>query len=150
MINCPDGSTATGSGYASSGSGLYKDDIFWLDWTCGGTTQFNPGDEVRKSWTGPSGITISATVSNITAAITPYNTGVWFGDTLNQLYGGPNPIGLANLNAGEDPSFDISFSMALNGVPIEADIVTAEAEDTADASRRICDLDNRWRSLATH
>ena len=129
-VTCPTGSSATGGGYASSGSGQYRDDIFWLDWNCGPTSQFNPGDVVQKTWTGPNGIEITATVSNITQTLHPYNTGNWVGDRLDELYGGVNPIGLRNLNASEDPTYDVTFSMTLNGVPISADIVTAEAEDT--------------------
>ncbi|EKV03555.1 hypothetical protein Lepto7375DRAFT_5860 [Leptolyngbya sp. PCC 7375] len=129
-VICPTGSSGTGGGYATSGDGLYLDDIFWLDWNCGVNTQFNPGDVVQKTWTGPHGIEIIATISNITQTLHPYNTGTYFEDRLNTLYGGVNPISLSNLNDGEDPTYDVTFSMTLNGVPIEADIVTAEAEST--------------------
>jgi hypothetical protein len=131
-ITCPVGSTATGSGYATGGIGQYitKNAIYWLDWSCGAITQFKPGDTVTKTWTAPNGISVTATVSNITKTLHPYNTGSWGGDKLDDLYTGVNPIGLRNLNASEDPSYKITFSMTLNGVPIPSDIVTAEAEDT--------------------
>jgi Surface adhesin CshA non-repetitive domain 2/GEVED domain len=131
-ITCPVGSTASGSGYATGGIGQYitRNAIYWLDWSCGATTQFNPGDTVTKTWTAPNGISVTATVSNITKTLHPYNTGSWGGDKLDDLYTGVNPIGLRNLNASEDPSYKITFSMTLNGVPIPSDIVTAEAEDT--------------------
>ena len=129
-VVCPTEGAGAGSGYASSGSGIYKNDIFWLDWSCGGVSQFNPGDVVQKTWTSFHGIEITAIVSNITRTLEPYNTGNWGGDRLDELYGGVNPIGLSNLNGGEDPSYEITFSMTLNGVSIPADIVTAEAEDT--------------------
>jgi hypothetical protein len=131
-ISCPVGSTATGSGYATGGAAQYltKNSIFWLDWSCDTNSQFIPGDTVTKTWTGPSGISITATVSNITKTLEPYNTGSYFGDKLDDLYNGVNPIGLANRNNGEDPSYKVSFSMTLNGVAIPSDIVTAEAEST--------------------
>jgi len=46
--NCPVGTTATGSGFATAGSGLYKDQLYWLDWSCGAVSQYNPGDTINK------------------------------------------------------------------------------------------------------
>ncbi len=37
---------------------------------------------------------------------------------------------MRNAIDGEDPSYTVNFSMSLNGVPLQSDIVTAEAEDT--------------------
>lgn len=130
MVNCPTEAAGSGSGYATSGTGLYKNDIFWLDWSCGAVTQFNPGDTVNKSWTLSNGLQINAQISNITAAIAPYNSGDWGGDTLDNLYSGVNPIGLVNVTDSQDPTYTVSFSASLNGVSIPADIVTAEAEDS--------------------
>lgn len=130
IVNCPTEATGSGSGYASSGTGLYKNDIFWLDWSCGVVTQFNPGDTVNKSWTLGNGLQINAQISSITAAMAPYNSGDWGGDVLDNLYSGVNPIGLVNVNQGEDPSYTVSFTASLNGVSIPADVVAAEAEDT--------------------
>jgi uncharacterized repeat protein (TIGR01451 family) len=131
-ITCPTGGLGTGSGYATSGSGQYltKNSIYWLDWSCGATTSFNPGDIVTKTWTAPNGISITATLSEITKALTSYQVGSYFGDKLDDLYGGVNPIGLFNAQYGEDPNYKISFTMSLNGRPIPADIVTAEGEST--------------------
>jgi uncharacterized repeat protein (TIGR01451 family) len=131
-ITCPAGTVGTGSGYATSGLGQYitKNSIYWLDWSCGSTTQFDPGATVTKTWTAPNGISITATLSGITKALTGYNTGSYSGDKLDDLYSGINPIGLINVQDGEDPNYSISFTMSLNGRPIPADIVTAEAEST--------------------
>ncbi len=130
-VSCPAGSAS--DGFATGGSGAYRDEIYWLDWSCGGTTRFDPGDEVTKSWDAGKGLVITATLDNITAPIRPYDTGDWGGDTLDDLYSGINPIGLANATAGTDPQFDVSFAATLNGVPIDADIVVADAEDSSAA-----------------
>jgi uncharacterized repeat protein (TIGR01451 family) len=131
-VNCPVGTIATGSGYATSGTGTYfgRNAIYWLDWSCGTTKTFVPGDTVTKTWTAPNGIGIKAILSNITKTLGPYSTGAYGGDRLNKLYGGVNPIGLSNVINGEDPTYKVSFSMTLNGVAIPADIATAEAEST--------------------
>jgi choice-of-anchor A domain-containing protein/uncharacterized repeat protein (TIGR01451 family) len=131
-ITCPPGGLGTGSGYATGGNGQYitKNSIYWLDWSCGAATRFNPGDVVTKTWTAPNGISITATLSEITKALTSYRVGAYAGDKLDDLYSGVNPIGLANLQYGEDPNYKISFTMSLNGRPIPADIVTAEGEST--------------------
>ncbi|MGB2746906.1 MAG: CshA/CshB family fibrillar adhesin-related protein, partial [Thiofilum sp.] len=132
IVNCPPEAAGSGSGYASSGTGLYKNNIFWLDWSCGGVTQFNPGTIVNKSWILTNGLQITANLSNITATLAPYNTGDWGGDLLDDLYGGLNPIGLSNKVFGEDPTYDISFSASLNGVSLPTDVVIANAEDTGE------------------
>lgn len=135
-VSCGTESAGNGSGYASSGTGQFRDSIFWLDWSCGANTQFNAGDVVTKSWDVGSGIIITATLSNISnGALLPYNSGDWWGDTLNKLYGGVNPIGLGNVSVTDSSGidFDVIFSATLNGNPIPADIVVAEAEDTGNA-----------------
>ena len=135
LVNCGTEAAGSGSGYAAGGTGIYRDQIFWLDWSCS-AAQFNPGDTISKSWTVGNGFIISATISNLTEIIVPYNTGNWIGDTLDDLYSGVNPIGLTNLielpsGSAPDPTYDISFTATLNGIPIPADIVAAEAEDTS-------------------
>lgn len=134
LINCGTEFSGSGSGYATGGSGIYPNDIFWLDWSCGAVSQFNPGSIVRKSWTLGNGLQINAQISNITATLTSYNTGSESGDQLDNLYSGLNPLGLANLNAGADPSYTITFTTTLNGLGLPTDIVTANAEDTGAAN----------------
>ncbi len=129
-INCGTETPGSGSGYATGGTGLYRNSIFWLDWSCGAVTQFTPGALVSKSWDLGNGVIVSATISNLTAAVSPYNTGSWGGDTLDDLYSGLNPLGLSNTVPSVDPDYDISFSMTLNGNTLPMHIVTAEAEDT--------------------
>lgn len=128
-ITCPAGSISTGSGYATGGTGLYKKDIFWLDWSCGAVTQFNAGDTITKTWTTPNGLAITGQMSNLTAAVQTYNTGAWSGDRLVSMYSGVNPIGLTNVTASQDPQFQLTFTTTLNGVALPNQIVIADAED---------------------
>ncbi|MFS4439131.1 CshA/CshB family fibrillar adhesin-related protein [Paracoccaceae bacterium GXU_MW_L88] len=119
-----------GSGFATGGTGQYKDEIFWLDWSCGSTTTFPANSTVTKRWSVPGEIEITATISARNVAISPYNTGQWRGDILDSMYSGVNPIGLANTVNGQDPAYSVSFSATLDGRPLPLDIVVAEAEDT--------------------
>ncbi len=132
-LTCPTGTAVL----APSGTGVYRNNIYWLNWSCGATSQFNPGDTITKTWTTLTGATITATIRNITKAIRPYNVGDWGGDKLDDLYGGINPIGLLNVVASEDPTFDVSFSVLINGVAVPADIVTADAEDTGNSNESL-------------
>lgn len=132
-ISCPAGSTATGSGYASGGSGGFRDEVFWFDWNCGGTTSFPAGSTVAKSWSLPNGTIVSATITGITQSISPYSSGDWTGDMFPSVYGGVNPVGLINTVSGEDPSYTLSFSVTHGGVPVALDFVAAEVEETASA-----------------
>jgi len=126
--NCGTGSSSTGSGYASSGTGAFKDSIWWFDWSCGGAV-FSFGDVVNRSWSLPGGISVTAQITDISQTIRPYNTGDWVGDELINLYGGLNPIGLANDVTEQDPTFNISWSASVGGRPIPVDLILADAED---------------------
>lgn len=127
--NCPQGSTATGSGYAATGLGQHTGEIFWLDWSCGGTTSFAAGGTINKSWNLGNGLIVTGTVTNITLGISSYSTGVWAGDRLDDLYSGVNPIGLGN-GAGQNAGYRLVLSATLNGVTIPLNYVIADAEDT--------------------
>ncbi len=136
-ITCPAGTTATGSGYATGGTGTLRESVFWLDWSCGATTVFAAGDIVNKSWTLPSGIVITGQISAITEPITPYVTGTWVVDVLDDLYSGVNPIGLQGVNGGADPTFTLSLSSSYNGSALSLPFVIADAEDTSRVEESI-------------
>ncbi len=130
IFNCPTGSTATGSGFASGGTGLYQEQIFWLDWTCGGVTSFPAGSIINKSWDAGDGLVITGQVTNITnAAISAYATGNWSGDILDDMYPGVNPIGLGGAG-GVDPSYRVTYSATLNGTAVPLRYAVADAEQT--------------------
>lgn len=132
IINCPAGSSATGSGFAASGTGANLGRIFWLDWSCGGTTVFPAGATVNKSWDAGDGLVITGQVTSITAALQSYATGGWGGDILDDMYAGLNPIGLRN--NGTDPQFALALSATLNGVPVALRYVIGDAEDSGGAA----------------
>jgi uncharacterized repeat protein (TIGR01451 family) len=130
-INCPTGTTATGSGYAASGTSTFAGQIFWMDWSCGGTTVFNSGAVVNKSWTVGDGLTLTGQITGATKDLLPYTVGTWGGDTLQLRHAGLNPIGLRNTdNGGEDPAFNLTLSGSLNGSPVALRYVMADAEDS--------------------
>ncbi len=130
-ISCGTGSSATGSGFAVSGSGQFTEEVFWLDWDCPGNATFPAGSTVTRSWDVGDGTVVSATLTGPTFSLQPYDTGSYFDDTLPGLYGGLNPIGLRGSFNAETPQFDISFSATHNGVPIDLDYVFADAETTS-------------------
>ena len=133
-INCPTGSTATGSGYASTGTSTFLNQIFWLDWSCGGTTTFGTGATVNKSWTVGDGLIVTGQITGSTAPLAPYTTGSWAGDTLDDLHSGVNPIGLRPANVGDDPLYNLTLSATLNGVPVSLRFVAADAEDAGTSN----------------
>lgn len=132
-INCPSGSSATGSGFASSGSSGKVGQLFWLDWSCTGTSQFNAGAIVNKTWTAGDGLTITAQITGLTKALRPYTPGEWSGDTLQVLHAGLGAIGLRNGVDSEDPQFNLALSATLNGSPASLRYVMADAEDSGGA-----------------
>lgn len=153
IINCPTGSTATGSGYASSGSGANLNRVFWLDWSCGTTASFGAGTTVNKTWTVGDGLVITGQVTGITAAIRPYASGEWGGDLLDNLYSGVNPIGLRNVDGTANLQYSLSLSATLNGMAVPLRYVLADAEDSGGAatseSIQVTTTGSAWSTLET-
>ncbi|WP_088307431.1 CshA/CshB family fibrillar adhesin-related protein [Novosphingobium sp. B 225] len=153
-INCPTGSTATGSGYASSGTSAKVGQIFWLDWTCTGTAFFNAGATVNKSWTVGDGMAITGQITSITQDIRPYTVGEWGGDTLQLLHAGLNPIGLVNYIPSGDPQFNLALSATLNGSPVSLRYVMGDAEDsdgpTTNESISATSNGTAWQTIETY
>ena len=129
--SCPPGTTSTGSGYSATGSGAFLNQIFWLDWSCGPTTDtFATHSPITKTWDAGDGLIITGRLTGATAPLKPYATGSWSGDILDNLYSGRNPIGIGNAFASHDPQFSLQLSATLNGVAIPLRFVAADAEDT--------------------
>lgn len=149
VYNCPTGSTSTGSGYATGGTGSFQNQIFWLDWTCGGVTNYPAGSVINKSWNAGDGLVITGQVTNITFGLTPYTTGSWSGDLLDDMYPGVNPIGLRGTNDGEDPQFRVVYSATLNGVPVPLNYAIADAESSDGAAEGLAGTTNgtNWTLL---
>ncbi len=133
-INCPSGSSATGSGFASSGTSTRPGQVFWFDWSCGGTSNFNAGAIINKSWNAGDGLVITGQITGLTQGLRPYSPGEWGGDTLQLLYAGLGQIGLRNNPDTTDPQFNLALSATLNGVPVSLRYVVGDAEDSGGAS----------------
>lgn len=147
-INCPAGSTATGSGYAASGTSSYAGQIFWLDWSCGGTALFNKGATINKSWTVGDGMAITGQITGITQDISSYTVGTWGGDTLQLLHAGLNPIGLRNNIDGTAPSFNLTLSATLNASPVSLRYVLGDAEDGSPGESLVATTSGTaWQSV---
>lgn len=150
-ISCPTGSTATGSGYAASGTSAFVGQIFWLDWSCGGTTLFNKGATVNKSWTVGDGMAITGQITSLTDDISSYTVGTWGGDTLQLLHAGLNPIGLINTTTGTGPSFNLALSATLNSSPVALRYVLGDAEDASPAESIVATTTgSAWKSVETY
>ncbi len=153
-INCPSGSSASGSGFASSGSSAKPGQLFWLDWSCTGTSQFNAGAIVNKTWTAGDGLTITGQITGLTKALRPYTPGEWSGDTLQLLHAGLGAIGLRNAVDTEDPQFNLALSATLNGSATSLRYVMADAEDSggAIASESVAATTNgsNWQTVESY
>jgi len=150
-INCPAGSTATGSGYAASGTSAYKGQIFWLDWSCSGTVLFNKGATINKSWTVGDGLSITGQITSLSDDIEPYTVGTWAGDTLQLLHAGLNPIGLRNYTNATAPSFNLALSATLNASPVSLRYVLGDAEDASPAESIVATTNGTlWQSVESY
>lgn len=147
-ISCPTGSTATGSGYAASGTSTFAGQIFWLDWSCGGTTLFNKGATVNKIWTVGDGMAITGQITNLSQDIRSYTVGSWSGDTLQNLHAGLNPIGLRNNVDTTAPSFTLALSATLNASPVSLRYVLGDAEDASTGESIVATTNgSAWQSV---
>lgn len=151
-INCPTGTTATGSGYAASGTSSLVGQIFWLDWNCGITIMFNKGATINKAWSLGDGVVITGQISNLSEDIRPYTVGTWGGDTLQNLHAGLNPIGLRNNIDGIDPGFSLTLSATLNSSPVSLRYVMGDAEDSSGPFESIVATTSgtAWQTVETY
>lgn len=131
QVTCPVGSSSTGSGFASSGTGIFRSRIYWFDWSCGTTLVFLTGNTITKTWTLPDGIVVTGVISGITADLRPYDTTSNASNLFNDLYGGVNPIGLQSVTANIGADFDISYSATQGGAQIDLEYVAVDAETTS-------------------
>lgn len=147
-INCPSGSTSTGSGYAASGTSTYVGQVFWLDWNCGTTTLFNKGATINKSWTVGDGVAITGQITSLSEDIRPYTVGTLGTDRLQTLHAGLNPIGLRNNVDGIDPSLTLTLSATLNSSPVSLRYVLGDAEDASTGESIVATTNgSAWQSV---
>lgn len=125
--------TQTGGGFATSGQGRYKSDVFWLDWSCG-VAQFNAGDVVAKTWILPSGLRLTGRLHDVRGSMRPYQLGQNPNDSLRRLYQGPGWVGLANSyqnSLGNSPYVGFSLTLELRnaeGALLPYDLTTVASE----------------------
>ncbi len=144
------GSSSSTAQYATSGTGLYKNLIFWLNWDLNGN---GLGDDIisnntTRTFNIGNGIVLTGTISNYSGSpqIRSYVTGTWMGDKLDDLYGGVNPIGISNL--GSVVTYTITFNATKNGVAFTLPgLIVAEAEDLlgTDQFDQFTTSGNDWR-----
>ncbi|MDD2868337.1 CshA/CshB family fibrillar adhesin-related protein [Neomegalonema sp.] len=150
-----------GSNFATTGAGLYKSEIFWLDWACGGVDRFYAGDVVAKTWTLPTGYRVRGVLSQISnpMAVSPLLNG--FYDSLQHLYGGATNIGLKTAlpNASSSPHAPFRLNLELfsptgASTPYDLTTIAAEAEDlTGDNESLTLTVDapgEPWRITDIH
>ena len=86
--------------YATSGSGKYRGELYWLDWS-----GFTVSEGATKTFTLPGDITITATFSkhpdnSAFPVLSPYRSGNYSGDKLDNAYTMPagEQVGLSGVN----------------------------------------------------
>jgi len=139
--------------FATGGTGLYKDSIFWVSWGTPGDNVFagktvTRGFNVGSPATPANRMDITCTLSNAVATagtqyLGIYTPGNYQGDGLDELYniGGnqpgqganPNTLRVGLATAGSSTvEFDLSCSATLGGAPFPLrGLVFADAEATA-------------------
>ncbi len=144
--------------YATGGSGLHRNRIFWVDWGTNGEDIFGGrtitrGFNIDTPATAANRLDITCRISNVartrgTNGLFVYAPGDWRGDGLDELYniggndpgdgvgvnGNPNTltVGLRTNNAST-VEFDLSCSATLGGAPFPLNgLVFADAEASAN------------------
>lgn len=136
--------------FATGGTGLYRDSIFWVNWGSGnvfGGKTVTRGFNVGTPAAAANRLDITCTLSNAVATsgsqyLGVYTPGGYQGDGLDNLYNiggsqpgqGANPnsltVGLATANGGT-VEFDLTCSATLGGAPFPLrGLVFADAKST--------------------
>lgn len=102
---------------ATSGTGLYKDRIYWLNWGNYGADITNG---TSKTFTSPeTGIVYTATISNITGSLAVGNPYDWFtGSGATAVYNNNFPYGYGAIN-GEAPTGATPSATSANNIGIK-------------------------------
>ncbi|WP_428229033.1 DUF7507 domain-containing protein [Flavobacterium sp.] len=110
--------TQAQAGKATTGTGLYKDNIFWLNWDLdnNGSSGDAITDGTIRSFTSPSGVIYTATVSNLVGSPMSNSSYSYFGNNFPYGYGNiggnngaGNIIGINNGTNGQTASFRITI-----------------------------------------
>lgn len=155
-VDCGQSSSSTGSGFATTGTGLYKPYIYWLDWSCNGSNSYvyQLGGTYTKSWVVSPNITLYGTLK-VTGQnnVKPYNISTLGSNQLVDLYGGNNFIALSNeitiTDQTPDPVIELAYDLQIAGQSVQANMVTAPAEsiDGDNESQKITTNGDDWELL---
>ncbi len=149
-------SSAQTSGYADSGSGLYKSYINWLTWS--GTDLddgIDNGDEVVFPLLCRNG-TLTVTFSNVVGtpqtAYIPNDMQTWSGASVHNLYNISGNSGEAlygDIGYNNSWSFRVTFNMVIDGQTVNPDIIFVDAEtsDNYGESRQVITNGSGWRVI---
>ena len=125
---------------ATGGTGLYKNNIYWLNFTDVDMAANAPA----KTFTFTvNGTVVTAIIDNVTfssggsgARLRPYRSGSWQGDRLNRLYniggtGTSNTLvnAITTIPNGADATFRIRAYATTSGSPADIGLVFGNAED---------------------
>ncbi|MEM8888825.1 MAG: CshA/CshB family fibrillar adhesin-related protein [Bacteroidota bacterium] len=120
-------------GYADSGSGIYKDKIFWFTWENGDLAD-GIHENDSKTFTVPGGLSITVTFTNVSAngsTYVPTDMATWSGAKSHNYYQITSSAGEALYGSnGSDVSFTLSFSATLEGLPFTPDLIFIDPEST--------------------
>lgn len=134
--------------FATSGVGLYKDNIFWIDWgnnndviTSGKT--ITSGYNIASPATTANRLDITCTASNVTSSsggVSVYTPGTWSGDALDAIYkktvtgssANTLSVGLSNTTLGASANLTVSCSATLGGTAFAlSGLVFADGEQSS-------------------
>ncbi|TWI86884.1 CshA/CshB family fibrillar adhesin-related protein [Chitinophaga japonensis] len=133
--------------YATSGTGVLKNHIWWFDWA-----GFALQNGASRTFNTADGLTVTMTFSNVTGAVPqPSIMNTWSGAVLHFLYDFTNPAVQPALFADytlSGTTFTVQISATRNGLPTPFTFVAADAEgsDLSEHTTLVTDGSN-WSIL---
>ena len=125
---------------AISGTGIFRDKIFWLNWDLNGnaTNGDNISSGTTRSWTSPSGIVYKATITSLTGSIVSDYANGWSGNNIIGVYDFATGItpAIKTATGGGTATFTMTVTATLpNGTIItKNNFVIAGAESLSKSS----------------
>ena len=120
---------------AISGTGIFRDKIFWLNWDLNGnaTNGDNISSGTTRSWTSPSGIVYKATITSLTGSIVSDYTNGWSGNNIIGVYDfatGITPAIRTAINGGT-ATFTMTVTATLPNGTIDGQEIYVQGDDSA-------------------
>ncbi|KAB2922409.1 MAG: IPTL-CTERM sorting domain-containing protein [Candidatus Contendobacter sp.] len=132
------------AGFADgTGGGQYQNQIYWLDWAGFSFTNGN-----SKTFTLPGGVTVTATVSNISGGAVSIGRPEDYGPAaMNRAYPNTGQTAIKSCDQCTN-TFRLTFSASLGGTSIPVDLVAIDAEAAASNEYLKVTTDgNAWQLL---